>query len=458
MTHYLWKLRPYFRHVTGQLVLGSITGILMNTAIVLPAILLGRAIDTAVAYARGAVAIEAVGWAVVLFVGGVFATEGPRLVKRWWLMTVNTHIRSYLRADALRGVLGWPMAQVHQTAIGDVMARIIGDAEVLGVGVREFSTEMWDTMLFSVSLVVAMAFYDVRLTALVLLPVPGALALACFSGRWASQWTTAARAVNAELTATLQEHLSGLRLLRLFGRSDAAVTRVANLAQQQADTNRATVRLRSALQPIYTVLINAGVVVLIWQGAEQVMSGSMTLGAMVAAECFSFLAAYATAYVAQGALRDLRVRLVDHLFRLPLAYYNRTLLGDVISRCTADVDTVDTLSSTGVADLVANLVRLATAMLAMVLLSPALTVVAMLSVPPLVVITRLFQRRTRDAERAHRTAVGLLNTHVQETLAGVEVIRAFGREQQFVIRFRVALQQALAAFNRATVYVATYSR
>jgi hypothetical protein len=65
MNHYLWQLRPYFRQVTGQLVLGSITGILMNTAIVLPAILLGQAIDTARAYAQGAVEFTAVGRALV---------------------------------------------------------------------------------------------------------------------------------------------------------------------------------------------------------------------------------------------------------------------------------------------------------------------------------------------------------------------------------------------------------
>jgi ATP-binding cassette, subfamily B, multidrug efflux pump len=282
MNHYLWKLRPYFRQVAGQLLLGSITGIMMNTAIVLPAILLGWAIDTARAYAQGAGDITAVGWAVLLFVGGVCASEGPRLVKRWWRMTANARMRNHIRAGALRGVLGWPMAQIHQTPIGDVMARSIGDVEVLGVGVREFTTETWDTVLFSASPVVAMAAYDARLTVLVLLSIPAALALACFSGRWVSQRTTAARAVNAELTATLQEHFSSLRLLRVFGRSEAAVTRVADLAQQQADANLGAVRLRTELQPIYTVLINAGVMVLIWQGAEQVMSGAMTLGAFVA--------------------------------------------------------------------------------------------------------------------------------------------------------------------------------
>jgi len=52
--HYLWELRPYFRQVAGAVILGSLAGILMNTAVVLPALLLGHAIDTALALQRGA--------------------------------------------------------------------------------------------------------------------------------------------------------------------------------------------------------------------------------------------------------------------------------------------------------------------------------------------------------------------------------------------------------------------
>jgi ATP-binding cassette subfamily B protein len=153
----------------------------------------------------------------------------------------------------------------------------------------------------------------------------------------------------------------------------------------------------------------------------------------------------------------LRVRLLSHLHRLPLSYYDQTPLGDVISRCTADVETVDTLFSTGVITLVANLVRLLTAAVAMMALSRPLTLIALLIVPPLVVITRWFQVRVRSAERRNRRAFGLLNTHLQETLGGAEVIRAFTREATFVARFRLALQEALTAFNRSTVYSALYS-
>jgi ATP-binding cassette subfamily B protein len=193
------------------------------------------------------------------------------------------------------------------------------------------------------------------------------------------------------------------------------------------------------------------------QPAGLLALGVVYLGAAVAAQLLSVVAVYLTAVAAQGALHTLRVRLISHLQCLPLSYYDGTPLGEIISRCTADVETVDTLFSTGVITLVANLVSLITAAVAMVALSPPLSLVALLVVPPLTIITRWFQVRVRAAERRNRRAVGLLNTHLQETLGGVEVIRAFGREATFIARFRLALREALAAFNRATVYSAVYS-
>ena len=166
---------------------------------------------------------------------------------------------------------------------------------------------------------------------------------------------------------------------------------------------------------------------------------------------------YLTARVAQRVLDGLRVRLFAHLMALPVAYHDATPLGELISRCTADVETVDTLFSTGVSTLVANLVFVATALAAMVWLSPRLSVVAALAVPPLVLVTRRFKRQVRAAERDTRAAVGMMNAHLQEGLAGAEPVRAAGREAAFGRRFRRVLAATLAASNRSTSYSSRYA-
>ena len=282
MFAFLWEMRPYFRQVAGQLVLGSLAGIVMNTAVVLPAILLGRAIDRALALGRGDATAADVGWAALAFVGGTLLTEVPRIAKRWWLMTANARIRANLRADAFRGVLGWPMGDLQRTPVGDLMARIVGDVEVLGVGVREFTIETWDTVLFSLSFVVAMLVFAPDLTLLALAPVPLAMILAHATGRWVAGRTTRAREANGDLTAAIQEHLAGIRVLRLFGRASASVDRVALLSRRFAERNLSVIRLKGGLQPVYTTLMTGGVLLIVWQGSTRVIAGAMTVGAFVA--------------------------------------------------------------------------------------------------------------------------------------------------------------------------------
>lgn len=184
--------------------------------------------------------------------------------------------------------------------------------------------------------------------------------------------------------------------------------------------------------------------------------GLLYLGAMALGQGLAFVYGYLAAAVAQGVLSNLRVRLFDHLQRLPASYFDHTPLGDAISRCTADIDTLDTMFTSGVATLVANLFRLLTIAAAMIILSPMLSLAAAVVLPPLVIVTRYFQVRIRDAERASRRAVGEMNTHLQETLRGVEVIQAFKREANFVARFRQVLQRVLQASNRSTIYSSFY--
>ena len=76
---------------------------------------------------------------------------------------------------------------------------------------------------------------------------------------------------------------------------------------------------------------------------------ALYLGATAAVQGMGFLTEYLTAIIAQGVLHRLRVRLFAHLQTLPLSYYDRTPLGDTISRCTADVETVSTLFTTAAA-------------------------------------------------------------------------------------------------------------
>ena len=142
---------------------------------------------------------------------------------------------------------------------------------------------------------------------------------------------------------------------------------------------------------------------------------------------------------------------------LPVSYFDRTPIGDVISRSTADVETVDDLFTDGIATLIGQLVPIVAVIGAMLVLSPMLTLVAAIVMPPLLVIVRFLQVRVRDAERETRLAIGRLNVELAEVVGGVETLRAFGREETFVARFRRALRRTLTAQAQSVKYNAFFA-
>ncbi|GAF81514.1 unnamed protein product, partial [marine sediment metagenome] len=279
---FIWAMRHYFRLGAGQLLLGSLAGLTKNTLTVLPPIALGGMINAALAYQEGRIGIDGLTWAALWVLLATAATEVPRIGKSWWFATSNARLVANVRADALRGVLSWPMAGLARTPVGDVMARIIGDAEVLGRGSGELTRETWDTLCFSAALVVTMLAYDVPVTLLGLAPVPVAMVLAHAAGRWVHSRVVAARSANAALTTCLQEQLTGIRVLKLFGRSRAATDRLEALSDNQKRANLATVRVESGLLPIYSTLMVGGVVFVVWLGTRRVLSGQMAVGSLVA--------------------------------------------------------------------------------------------------------------------------------------------------------------------------------
>jgi ATP-binding cassette subfamily B protein len=186
--------------------------------------------------------------------------------------------------------------------------------------------------------------------------------------------------------------------------------------------------------------------------AGLLFAGLAYVFAIGADSALTFAYSYLAARVSQGAIASLRIRMFAHAMALPVSYFDHTSIGDMISRSTADVETIDELFTDGVVTLVGQLVPLVAVAIAMLVLSPVLTAVSAVVMPPLIFVTRRLQVRVRDAERRTRVAVGRLNTELAEVVRGVETVRAFGREGIFVARFRRALLRTLQAQNDSVKY------
>jgi ATP-binding cassette subfamily B multidrug efflux pump len=191
--------------------------------------------------------------------------------------------------------------------------------------------------------------------------------------------------------------------------------------------------------------------------AGLLVAGIAYVAAIGADALLTFAYSYLAAKVSQSAIAALRARLFDHVMALPASYFDRTPVGDVISRSTADVETVDELFTDGIVTLAGQMVPLFTTAAAMIVLSPVLSLVAVIALPPLVIITRFLQVRVRAAERATRVAIGDVNVELAEDVGAVETLRAFGREALFIDRFRTSLHRTLLAQRDSVMYNAYFA-
>ena len=140
--------------------------------------------------------------------------------------------------------------------------------------------------------------------------------------------------------------------------------------------------------------------------------------------------------IGQRVLAALRARIFDHLQRLPLRFFDRRPVGDVISRVTNDVDTLNQFLSQGLTQLLGQLFGLIGIVVTMLALDWPLALVSFTIIPVVLLATNVFARRARDAFRRTRETVGDVTAELQEEIVGVRQAQAFNRTEVNIARFR----------------------
>jgi ATP-binding cassette subfamily B protein/subfamily B ATP-binding cassette protein MsbA len=140
--------------------------------------------------------------------------------------------------------------------------------------------------------------------------------------------------------------------------------------------------------------------------------------------------------VGQRVLASLRERIFDRLLRLPLRYFDRRPVGDLMSRVTNDVDTLNQLLSQGFTQLLGSFFSLIGIVVAMLLLDWRLALVCFTIIPVMLLVNVYFARRARLAFRTTRETVGDVTAGLQEEITGVREAQAFNRTEANIARFR----------------------
>jgi ATP-binding cassette subfamily B protein len=148
----------------------------------------------------------------------------------------------------------------------------------------------------------------------------------------------------------------------------------------------------------------------------------------------SYFEKYFTTSVAQWIGYDLRRTVYLHIQKLSLAFHDQSRTGDLISRVTSDIDSIQSFITQGLLGVLVNLITLLGMIGVMFYLNWRFTLIALSVAPPLFVIVYSYTRRIKKASRAVRKKEGEITSVVQEVLSSIRVVKAFAREDYEVKR------------------------
>ena len=159
-------------------------------------------------------------------------------------------------------------------------------------------------------------------------------------------------------------------------------------------------------------------------------------------------------WAGQRVLRALRTQLFRHLHRLSLGYYARNEAGGVMSRITNDIDTMQQAINFALVNVTGGILLIAWILVAMLAMSVPYALVSMAVLPVMVAVTLWLSGQARRAFRQTRVAIGEVNADLQETIAGVREVQAFGRQEANITAFRDTNAANRDANIRAVSYTA----
>jgi len=168
-----------------------------------------------------------------------------------------------------------------------------------------------------------------------------------------------------------------------------------------------------------------------------VLAGGL-LGVGIVRAGFSFGQRYLSDWLSQRVSYDLRNQLYDHIQSLSFAYHDQTHTGQLMSRCTSDVSSVESFAGTGLMEIV-NILALLTGVLAILFtIHGGLAAASLIPIPIVAFIAVRLGRRIRPLFKRIQQQHAQMTTILQEDLTGIQVVKAFAREEHEADRFRAA--------------------
>ena len=154
-------------------------------------------------------------------------------------------------------------------------------------------------------------------------------------------------------------------------------------------------------------------------------------------------------YTTQKIVGRMRTDVFEKLQRLPVGYYDRHLTGDILSRISYDIDTINVSLSTDLVQIFSSIITVVGSFIMMVAISPYLVLVMLVTIPLSVLYTKRTARKLRPLYVTRSEKLGAMNSYVEEMISGQKTIRAYAREKMVSDRFDQINQEGAGAYYTA---------
>ena len=216
--------------------------------------------------------------------------------------------------------------------------------------------------------------------------------------------------------------------------------------------------LLSFLGPIRPMLINYAIDnFIIISDPENLLKITVLLIALLFCEGFiQFFYIYLSTWIGQNVILDLRKKIFKHIVSLKMSYFDKTPIGTLVTRAVSDIETIADIFSQGLLVIIAELLKLVIVIFFMFYTDWRLSIIALLTIPILLVATAWFKRNIKASFQAVRDKVSSINSFVQEHIVGMNIVQIFNREKAEFEKFKQINSEHRDAHLRSIFYYAVF--
>ena len=216
--------------------------------------------------------------------------------------------------------------------------------------------------------------------------------------------------------------------------------------------------LLSFLGPIRPMLINYAIDnFIIISDPENLFKITVLLIALLFCEGFiQFFYIYLSTWIGQNVILDLRKKIFKHIISLKMSYFDKTPIGTLVTRAVSDIETIADIFSQGLLVIIAELLKLVIVLVFMFYTDWRLSIIALLTIPVLLVATAWFKRNIKASFQDVRDKVSSINSFVQEHIVGMNIVQIFNREEAEFDKFKKINADHRDAHLRSIFYYAVF--